>query len=222
MNPGDRLRHAARPGRHRQDAADARRGTDADARVQGLLGDHHDARHGAGRRGHRLPARHRGREDEAVDGRARGQPRRAQQDRRRGRRMGPRRDARPDPLADQGEVPQLHARPHVHQQVPDHRRGAEPDAEADEDADHARRARAPRSCASATSRRSTRPTSPRAARASPMSSTASRAGRTRGTSRCSAASARGSPITRPKRSDGATAKMRGCPLRRACHSGIAR
>ena len=154
----DRLRHAARPGRHRQDAADARRRPDADARIQGLLRDHHDARHGAGRRGHRLPARHRGREDEPVDGRARGQSRRAQQDRRRGRRMGPRRDARPDPLAHQGEVAQLHARPHLHQQVPDHRRGAEPDAEADEDADHARRARAPRSCASATSRRSTRRT----------------------------------------------------------------
>ena len=82
---------------------DARRRPDADARVQGLHRDHHDARHRAGRRGHRLPARHRGREDEAVDGRARGQPRRAQQDRRRGRRMGPRRDARPDPLAHQGE-----------------------------------------------------------------------------------------------------------------------
>ena len=65
MNPGDRLRHAARPGRHGQDAADARRGPDADARVQGLLRDHHDARHRAGRRGHRLPARHRGGEDES-------------------------------------------------------------------------------------------------------------------------------------------------------------
>ena len=35
MNPGDRLRHAARPGGHRQDAAHARRGPHADARVQG-------------------------------------------------------------------------------------------------------------------------------------------------------------------------------------------
>ena len=35
----------------------------------------------------------------SVDGRAGGQPRRAEQDRRRGRRLGPRRDARPDPLA---------------------------------------------------------------------------------------------------------------------------
>ena len=86
--PGDRLRHAARPGRHRQDAADARRRPDADARAQALHRDHHDARHGAGRRGHRLPARHRGRKDEAVDGRARGQPRRAQQDRRRRRANG--------------------------------------------------------------------------------------------------------------------------------------
>ena len=98
-----RLRHAARPGRHRQDAAHAGGRADADARVQGLLRDHHDARHGAGGRGHRLPARHRGREDDAVDGRAGGQPRRAQQDRRRGRRMGTRGDARPDPLAHQGE-----------------------------------------------------------------------------------------------------------------------
>ena len=155
--PGDRLRDPARSGRHRQDPAHARRGPDDDAGVQGLFRDHHDARHRAGRRGHRLPAGHRGREDEPVDGCARGQPRRAQQDRRRGRRMGPRRDARPDPLAHQGEIAELHARPHLHQQVPDHRRGAEPYAQADEDADHARRARAPRSCVSATSRRSTRP-----------------------------------------------------------------
>ena len=55
------------------------------------------------------------------------------------RRMGPRRDARPDPLAHQDQEPELHARPHLPQQVPDHRRGAEPDAQADEDADHARR-----------------------------------------------------------------------------------
>ena len=81
--PGDRLRHAARPGRHRQDAARARRRPDAGARRQALLRDHHDARHGADRRGHRLPARHRGGEDDAVDGRARGQPRRAQRHRRR-------------------------------------------------------------------------------------------------------------------------------------------
>src|SRR5436190_6386025 len=55
--------------------------------------------------------------------------------------MGPRCDARPDPFADQGQVAELHARAHVHQQIPDHRRGAEPDAEADEDLDHARRTR---------------------------------------------------------------------------------
>jgi PhoH-like ATPase len=59
------------------------------------------------------------------------------QDGRRRRRVGPRRDARPHPLADQGEEPQLHAGPHVHQQVPDHRRSAEPDAETDEDDGHA-------------------------------------------------------------------------------------
>jgi predicted ribonuclease YlaK len=38
------------------------------------------------------------------------------------------------------EVAQLHARPHVHQQVADHRRSAEPDAQADEDAGDACRA----------------------------------------------------------------------------------
>ena len=40
---------------------------------------------------------------------------------------------------DQDQEPELHARPHLPQQVRDHRRGAEPDAQADEDADHARR-----------------------------------------------------------------------------------
>ena len=75
---GDRLRHPARPGRHRQDAADAGRRPDPDAGNQALHRDHHDPRHGAGRRGHRLPARHRRRKDGAVDGRARGQPRGAQ------------------------------------------------------------------------------------------------------------------------------------------------
>ncbi len=81
------------------------------------------------------------------------------------RRMGTRRDARPDPLAHQGQVAQFHARAHVHQQVPHHRRGAEPHAQADEDARHARRPRHQGGAASATSRRSTRPTSPKAARA---------------------------------------------------------
>ena len=47
----------------------------------------------------------------------------------------------PDPLAHQGQVAELHARPHLPQQVPHHRRGAEPDAQADEDARHARRSR---------------------------------------------------------------------------------
>ncbi len=40
---------------------------------------------------------------------------------------------------DQDQEPELHARPHLPEQVRDHRRGAEPDAQADEDADHARR-----------------------------------------------------------------------------------
>jgi hypothetical protein len=63
----------------------------------------------------------------------------------------------PDPFAHQDQVAQLHARPHLRQQVPDHRRGAEPDAQADEDPGHAP-VPAPRSSAWATSRRSTRPT----------------------------------------------------------------
>ena len=40
---------------------------------------------------------------------------------------------------DQDQEPELHARAHLPEQVRDHRRGAEPDAQADEDADHARR-----------------------------------------------------------------------------------
>ena len=85
---------------------------------QALHRDHHDARHGAGRRGHRLPARHRGREDEPVDGRARRQPRSAA--------------TRPTTAPANGAAPrrndlirsrikiksaQLHARPHVPEQV---------------------------------------------------------------------------------------------------------
>ena len=50
-------------------------GLSAGARRPPLHRDHHDPRDRAGRRGHRLPARHRGREDGPVDGRARGQPR---------------------------------------------------------------------------------------------------------------------------------------------------
>ena len=72
---GDRLRHAARAGRHRQDTARAGRRAGADARAQPLRRDHHDARHRSARRGHRLPARHRRGEDGALDGRADGQPR---------------------------------------------------------------------------------------------------------------------------------------------------
>ena len=63
------------------------------------------------------------------------------EDRQRRRRMGPRRDQRPGALEDQDQEPELHARPHLPQQVRHHRRGAEPDAQADEDADHARRPR---------------------------------------------------------------------------------
>ena len=49
--------------------------------------------------------------------------------------------AGPDSFAHQGQVAELHARPHLSQQVPHHRRGAEPHAQADEDADHPRRPR---------------------------------------------------------------------------------
>jgi PhoH-like ATPase len=56
--------------------------------------DHHHPRHRAGGRGHRLPARHRGRKDDALDGRAGGQPRRAQQaPTEDGGELGPRRHA---------------------------------------------------------------------------------------------------------------------------------
>jgi PhoH-like ATPase len=58
-----------------------------------------------------------------------------------GRRMGPCGHAGADPFAHQGQEHELHARAHLRRQVPDHRRGAEPDAEADEDARHARRPR---------------------------------------------------------------------------------
>ncbi len=77
----DRLRHHPRPGRHRQDAADARRRPHADARDQPLRRDHHDARDDSARRGHRLPAGHRRGKDGAVDGRAHGQPRGAHAER---------------------------------------------------------------------------------------------------------------------------------------------
>jgi hypothetical protein len=103
--------------------------------------DHHDPRHRAGGRGHRLSARHRRRKDGPVDGRPRRQPGRAQRHHRRRRRVGPRRHPRPDPEPHQDQVAQLHARAHLHQQVPDHRRGPEPHAQADEDPHHPGRPR---------------------------------------------------------------------------------
>ena len=83
-------------GRHGQDAADPGRRPVAGARPEPLPRDHHDPGHGAGRRGYRLSAGHRGREDDALDGRADGQPRDADPDR--GRRLGPRCDRRPAAL----------------------------------------------------------------------------------------------------------------------------
>ena len=50
-------------------------GPEPGARRPPLQRDHRHPRHRAGGRGHRLPARHRGREDGPVDGRARRQPR---------------------------------------------------------------------------------------------------------------------------------------------------
>jgi hypothetical protein len=83
--PGDRLRHPDRHGRHRQDAAGAGRRPDPGAGRPPLHRDHHDPRHRERGRGHRLPARHRGRKDGPLDGRAGRQPRSAGQGRRRQR-----------------------------------------------------------------------------------------------------------------------------------------
>ena len=73
--PGVRLHHPDRHRRHRQDADDAGLRPGAGAGRPPLHRDHRHPRHRAGGRGHRLPARHRGREDGPVDGRARRQPR---------------------------------------------------------------------------------------------------------------------------------------------------
>ena len=135
--PGHRFRHDPRPRRHGQDAADARGRAVAGARDQPLHRDHHDARDDPARRGHRLPARHRGRKDGALDGRADGQPRGAHAEPGR-RQLGPRGDQRPAAQPHQDPLAQFHARAHVPEPLPDPRRGAEPDAEADEGADHAR------------------------------------------------------------------------------------
>ena len=59
--------------------------------------------------------------------------------RRQCRRMGPRCHQRTDPQPHQDQEHELHARAHVPEQVRDHRRGTEPDAQADEDAHHPRR-----------------------------------------------------------------------------------
>src|SRR5690606_21844232 len=41
-----------------------------------------------------------------------------------------------DPFTYQGQVPELHARPDLPEQVPDHRRSPEPDSKTDEDSCH--------------------------------------------------------------------------------------
>ncbi len=63
----------------------------------------------------------------------------AQGRRRQCRRMGPCGHQRTDPQPHQDQEHELHARAHVPEQVRDHRRGTEPDAQADEDAHHPRR-----------------------------------------------------------------------------------
>ena len=68
--PGNRLRYGAGTGRHGQDAADAGRGSRADAGSQSIQRDHHDPRDHPAGRGHRLPAGNGGGENGAVDGRA--------------------------------------------------------------------------------------------------------------------------------------------------------
>jgi PhoH-like ATPase len=83
-----------------------------------------------------LPARHRGRKDDALDGRADRQPRGPDRIRRPRWRMGPGGDQRPARLAHQDSLAQLHARAHFPQPLPDHRRGPEHHAQADEDPDH--------------------------------------------------------------------------------------
>ena len=74
-----------------------------------------------------------------VDGRARGQPRGASPlGKQHGRRLGSTGDARPHQGPHPHQVDELHARTHLPQEVRHHRRGAEPEPEADEDPHHAR------------------------------------------------------------------------------------
>jgi PhoH-like ATPase len=107
-----------------------------------LYRDHHDPRHRERGRGHRLFARHRGRKDGPLDGSTGRQPRISGQGRRRQRgRVGPCSHQRTHPQPHQDQEHELHARPHLPEQIRDHRRGAKPDAQADENADHPRRPR---------------------------------------------------------------------------------
>ena len=71
--PGNRLRHHVGARRHRQDLADPGLGARADAGSQPLQRNHHDPRHHSLGRGHRLPSRHRGGKNGALDGRLDGQ-----------------------------------------------------------------------------------------------------------------------------------------------------
>ncbi len=105
-----------------------------------LSRDHHDPRHGLGRRGHRFPARHRGRKNDAVDGRTHRQSGSAHPHPGR-RQLGPRRDQRSARQPHQDPRHELHARTHLPEPLADHRRSAEPHAQADEDPGHPRRSR---------------------------------------------------------------------------------
>ncbi len=82
-----------------------------------------------------------------------------------GGNWGRARHQRPAAQSHQDPLAQLHARAHVPQPLHHHRRGTEPDAQADEGGGDACRARGPRWSAWAISRRSTRPTSPKPPRA---------------------------------------------------------
>ncbi len=151
-----------------------------------------------------------GTEEEKMEpwmGRADGQPRGAHAERR-GRQLGPRRHQRPAAQSHQDPLAQLHARAHLHEPLRDHRRGAEPHAQADEGAADPRRP----------GHEDGLPRQHRADRhALPHRDTSgltyvvnrSAAGPMAGISRCAGASARGWPMRRPKSCDLLTAPPRG-------------
>ena len=107
-------------GRHRQDLADARGGSGANAGSQSLQRNHHDARHHSSRRGHRLSARHRRRKNGALDGCADGQPGSPDAEPIR-RHLGSRRHQRFATAPHQDSISELHARPNLSESLHHHR-----------------------------------------------------------------------------------------------------